>query len=515
MITYTQHPSYPKLGWFAEVSKHNFHVKVKHGCYVEINEDFLVEGVWDGEFGRGNFNSSNHFFGSGLKIKTNEIIAVPSTALVDRIFVGESKNHFFISNSLIIFLAETDSRLDPHNNYKKQSDAIFSGVNKYNPEFPVLNKINLKCHQFFYHPIKISAHGINKLPRTENKLIESFDNYISVLNSDLRAIRENSLSDARERPLSAYTTVSRGYDSAAVTALTKDLGINGAFTSQRSNSGFFYWLNKDATNDDGTEIAKKLGLSVFYLDYQNDEILEDELAFLSTSPAEPEIIFYKMVNILDQRNSPSIVFTGYHGDKLWAKNLSGKYLNHEIIRGDTSGLNLSEARLQSGFLNVPIPFMYARQIVNIHKISNSNQMNKWSIGTDYDRPIPRRILEELGISRRAFGIRKKAVISYYNQPKNKCLRKKFRFYLKQEFNLSHARTLTSVYLDFVNYYYLSVIFRLRKQLNIGIPPKPPLNINRLNLPYKLFFWALEMKRNDFIEKGRSRDPELQNEISTE
>src|SRR2546427_8786426 len=34
----------------------------------------------------------------------------------------------------------------------------------------------------------------------------------------------------------------------------------------------------------------------------------------------------------------------------------------------------------------------------------------WRLGSDYDRPIPRRILEEAGIPRRLFGNRKKAVV---------------------------------------------------------------------------------------------------------
>ena len=44
----------------------------------------------------------------------------------------------------------------------------------------------------------------------------------------------------------------------------------------------------------------------------------------------------------------------------------------------------------------------------IHSISNSESMCAWSVGGGYDRPIPRRIAEEAGIPRDAFGFRKYA-----------------------------------------------------------------------------------------------------------
>ena len=41
-------------------------------------------------------------------------------------------------------------------------------------------------------------------------------------------------------------------------------------------------------------------------------------------------------------------------------------------------------------------------------ISNSEAMKPWNIGGDYSRPIVRRILEEAGVPRGSFGIRKQA-----------------------------------------------------------------------------------------------------------
>ena len=39
---------------------------------------------------------------------------------------------------------------------------------------------------------------------------------------------------------------------------------------------------------------------------------------------------------------------------------------------------------------------------------HSDEMKEWSVGGEYDRPIPRRIVEEAGIARESFGMKKMA-----------------------------------------------------------------------------------------------------------
>lgn len=45
-------------------------------------------------------------------------------------------------------------------------------------------------------------------------------------------------------------------------------------------------------------------------------------------------------------------------------------------------------------------------------------MRPWALGNDYDRPIPRRMLEEIGVSRTSFGRTKKAITQplWFNEP---------------------------------------------------------------------------------------------------
>ncbi|WP_144776649.1 hypothetical protein [Marinobacter maritimus] len=483
----------PRLGWISYIEKTSLSVTVLHGADVELADNFIVEGVWDGDFKLGNFNCAEHFFGSGLIVQNDGVLLVPSTALVDKLFFCEDGEYFFASNSLVCLLAYLGAELDPTHNYKIQSDNIMMGIDRYDSSFPILhNKIKL-FEQLFYFVVKITKNGYKRQHIDRKHEFENYSAYYDTLREKLKDIRRNSCSPDRKKSFLAYTTISRGYDSTAATALTHDLDINKAFTSRKSSSAFLPWMNPGAAVDDGTDIARQLKLKISYLDYVEKDIGDDETLFICPTPAEPEIVFYKAYQELGKNEVPSIVFTGYHGDELWNRNLSPQNLKRNIIRGGVSGINLGEARLESGFINIPIPFMYAREVSSLHSISNSDELAPWSTGDDYDRPIARRVVEDQGIPREAFGSRKKTVINFYNKPKNKLLRKQFYKFLEEEYGLGKSHCILSSNVD-------TLIFYSKKLLNLfapalGIKSQPLLTIKSLDLPYKMYFWAVKYEVN--------------------
>jgi hypothetical protein len=73
-----------------------------------------------------------------------------------------------------------------------------------------------------------------------------------------------------------------------------------------------------------------------------------------------------------------------------------------------SGASMTEFRLRVDFVHVPAPFIGARRFPKILEIANSEAMKPWSVGTDYDRPVARRIVEDAGVPRAAFGQQKRA-----------------------------------------------------------------------------------------------------------
>lgn len=72
------------------------------------------------------------------------------------------------------------------------------------------------------------------------------------------------------------------------------------------------------------------------------------------------------------------------------------------------GLSSLEFRLRSGHFVLAPPCIAARHNRAIYDIAMSAAMRPWSVGGDYDRPIPRRIAEEAGVARERFGTRKLA-----------------------------------------------------------------------------------------------------------
>jgi hypothetical protein len=71
---------------------------------------------------------------------------------------------------------------------------------------------------------------------------------------------------------------------------------------------------------------------------------------------------------------------------------------------------LTEFRLASGFIQGAVVFIGARKRDDIFRITSSDEMKGWHVPGRYNRPIPRRIGEEAGIPREAFGQRKMATV---------------------------------------------------------------------------------------------------------
>ncbi|MGO1788331.1 MAG: hypothetical protein ACTHZ7_14765 [Sphingobacterium sp.] len=490
MATKIMDQDLPRLTWIAEQRLIDQHLIINYGRDVEVGDNFIVEGVWDGQYKDLDYDISNHFFGSGLKILNGELIVVPSTGLVDRVFIGESKEKYYVSNSLIEILARTGSKLISSHNYKIQTDTIRGGIKNYINDYPISSQILLSLRQFFYHPIKIIKNSITINERPISKSFKTYDEYVSEIVYDLDKISLNASSPFRKKPIDLYTTVSKGYDSTAVTALTAGLPIKKSFTCKFSNSSMLGFFNRNWNDDDGTIIAKKLSLKVAYLDFKESEIDSDELYFLAATTGGPELQLYKLHKILTSNENPNIVFTGYHGDTVWALSPPKKALTDDIVKPGASGLTLSEIRLKSGFIDIPVPMMYARSIVSINHLSTSDEMSKWSIGGDYDRPIPRRILESQGIERNEFGMKKRAVATFYDLPRNKKLKREFLCYMRATHKKSTATIKISRFKDQLAYYSKMLLYTFDQlSLKTGKIARP-LDVHTIDTPYYMHIWSL-------------------------
>jgi hypothetical protein len=448
----------PRLGWLADVDRDKGVVSVFHGKSVECEADWMVEGVWDDDFEKGNFHRRDNFFGSGIRIEGEQAYFVPSTALVDRILYCIDRRKILLSNSLIILLGATGATLDDGHDYHSESLSILKGLDSYEKKFKVKHPHIEFFFQVFYERIVITKNDIFFEKTDPDYDIHSFEQYYELLTRILLRIKRNWESGGRKSPIKPFTTLSTGYDSTAVSCLAKNLGVETCFSGD-SVSGtidhrfFKRFITKNI--EDARPIARKLGLRIEFLDNRPSSITEDELYFLSMNypryTAEhkmfrtwSELTFHSMTSYIENRASLAVVFTGYNG-RLWDAHIEEKHLSDQIIRGDMSGLGLTEIRLKSGFYNVPVPFIMARNIEDIHKVSVSAEMNAWRLNSRYDRPIARRIAETAGVPRESFGVRKMFTTMNYLWPRNAFLRKTFFRYLREEHNMSR----TFVYLYYV------------------------------------------------------------------
>ena len=157
-------------------------------------------------------------------------------------------------------------------------------------------------------------------------------------------------------------------------------------------------------DDSGEPFARMLGLEpvvVQRMAWRAGTL--PEVPFIASDSHGGDVFFRGAESLLQGK----ILLTGYHGDKIWAKECHSA-VDENIVRGDQSGLSVTEYRLFAGMIHCPVSFWGVRQIRDIHHISNSPEMAPWDVPGDYSRPICRRIVEGAGVPREMFGMEKKA-----------------------------------------------------------------------------------------------------------
>jgi hypothetical protein len=454
-------PDLPKLAWAASFDFGEETLWVIHGAAVECRDQWLVEGIWDGPFDQADFRHSASFFGSGIRIDGDQIYFVPSSALLDRLLYYVHAGRLVVSNSLVLLMSVSGASMDGGHNYHKESNAVLKGIHTYDATFKVSHPLIQHFSHVYHNNIIVSKDGDisirPKLRRTYT--LNSFHDYHDQMMQILRAVHANYTDPGRSVRLDAFSTISTGYDSAAVSTLVRSLGVKQCFNSRRSNSALPPWLFGEKTLDDATHIARTLGMKIVPLDPRASRVTEDELYFYAAGSAGAETIFASMAEYVSRHCEAAVVFTGHPGGTIWGKRLDPEDVDGDIKRSDMSGQVLSEARLKSGFINAPVPFIMALETEAIHQISNSQDMEPWRLGTSYDRPIPRRIVEQAGVRREAFGQYKKSVWVSPTLPRNAALRKQFLRFLRAK-GIRHARAFTRF--DRLSYFAFRMLAYMRQ-----------------------------------------------------
>lgn len=411
----------PRLAWCARIVRGQSDVSVLHGASVEHAPDgqSFHEGAWSGSYSDHGFVEALTFTGSGARLTHQGVQFATATNTLEPIHMMQRANDVLCSNSLHFLLSEAEDSIDiDYLYYDADIMSIMFGLQRYRPFVPTAKGNTI--HQYYHCNFTVSADlVIQRLNKPEVPAFSNFSEYLSFLTSETCRVTANAAAPERSIGYEPLATVSSGYDSPACATLARSAGCRDAVTFTTARGDF------EDRNDCGTPIAAALGLTVTELNpfgegQQGRDYPEAE--FIATGHGGDDI----PLMILEPHLSGKLLYTGYHGDKVWDKNT--KSPTPYIVRGDPSGSSLAEFRLRVGFINLPIPFIGCIRHPAIHAISNSDEMNAWSLNNSYDRPIPRRIVEEAGVERSMFGQQKKAVAMAYlnnssddNPPMNEIL----------------------------------------------------------------------------------------------
>jgi hypothetical protein len=394
-LAYRLAHGWPPLAWLAVCEPANSVITVYHGTGVETFDDMFCEAVWSGEFHERNLDQVETVCGSGGRVRTGRLTFVSSSSTVDRLQFLRLPGRVLVSNTLPGLLQMAGASLRPsYPYYNRLMSSIVDGLHRYRRTLPTSGgEVELVYHDNLVwnrRTLEVEA------KTSDAPDFASFSQYVDYLERNLERMSNNAAAAERQRPRFRWlATVSSGYDSPTVATLAKRHGCEEALSFDTAASG---------KPDCGAEIAAILGLRPIAV--STNAWRERELPELPVFAGghQGAVVFRGA----DQHLGHRILLTGFHGDKIW--DLHNHETGPHLVRGDCSGLGLTEFRLWAGFLHCPMPFWAARKAARVHAISNSQEMEPWVVaGTDYNRPICRRIVEAAGVPREMFGMEKKFV----------------------------------------------------------------------------------------------------------
>ena len=398
-IKYEQIDTLPRLAWCAHVTRHDDTVIVRHGPRVETREVFFCEGAWNGEFEHGSFEQATSFMGSGGALHEKGIVFVTPTHFLEQLYLVRNKEKILVSNSLAFVIAEANDYCDPSYYYYIADLIDFHnrGLSKTHTSLPTLGNSKVHLYQRCNVVITPSLTIRTVAKKSPGLPPGNYMQYRNMLKTTVSDINNNALSALRKRAYTPLATISSGYDSTACAVLAREIGCTEAVTLSTAREDNPW--GKDDLDDSGKEIGETIGLTV--TEYDRTEYLRrdnfPEAEFLAYGSGED-------INMLGMEDAfvDRMVFTGARGDFVWER------LGFSVPWNSVVSFTLTEFRLRTGYIHIPPCAIAEEHHKHIRMISNSREMESWSIGDIYDRPIPRRIGEEAGIARNLFGLQKKA-----------------------------------------------------------------------------------------------------------
>ena len=216
----------------------------------------------------------------------------------------------------------------------------------------------------------------------------------------------------------------------------------------------------------------------------------------------------------DEDMKDHLVYSGENGDFVWGKVEGYQTVNDEIhIVWRNSEIGLWESHIHQEYIPVPMTSFGIRHWPDLFRISNSAEMQKWSVGGDYDRPIPRRILETKGLPRDSFGMKKYGAGFFYAFDWKKRIlgrmssksANEFERYLAQNHNRLPIKLYINYLWNYKVFYWNSLCKKLGVKIGVKISDTKREHLNGITNPFAARYcipWAGHHMVNEYKNKMR-------------
>lgn len=399
----------PCLAWVCEVVDGTYRFKVGPG--VDHGPGHVFEGVWARQPDNPNFHASEYVFGSGARIG-KWVIFVPPRQCWEGLYVIYDKREAraVVSNSIALALTAAGVPLDGEffdevlRDLRHENDAATEvGIDRYDPV--VVDREDFSLRRMLFDNFVVDDAGRIRIVSQEPAIrFNDFDTYVEHLLEVLELLARDGARPGRRQPMTPITPISSGYDSPAVGVLAARLGFRDAVTLDVTVKG---------RHDSGAEIGEQLGLDVVRTQHVRGEDVpvlawdveperSRELAeFVATAGLGDDV----MLLTLEPHLRGKLLLSGAAGDSVWKRaSTMPPGLPVRVVYGKS----FTEFRLRVGFAFVPIPAIGARYSYAVRRVTRSAEMEPWTLNAPYDRPIPRRLIEQAGVPRGSFAVHKAA-----------------------------------------------------------------------------------------------------------
>lgn len=423
VITTAVEPGLPALAWLVEGE--GGRMRARCGPGVEISAHGLFEGCWTGDFPAFDFDHADYVFGTGMRLRDGTPVFVPPSHTLDALYVWLRPAGYSVSNSLA-FLCEHCGIDMPYAAYGGRFASAVLGIERY--EMEIHRSAHGALFRVVYDRFNVGDDGLRLVRPAAAPHFRDFASYRAHLGDVITRAAGNAAHGDRKQTYRLLGTCSTGYDSSACAVLASELGCREALT---------FKVDRTGKSDSGRDVAALLGMDAFELQGHGGGWVPGgltEVEFCASGLGGDDIVFQQAESHLRHR----MLVTGFHGDSVWDLE---KPAVTSIERGDVAGSSLGEFRLRVAFIHLPLPFVGCRDWPEVRRISRSEEMLPYRIGGKYDRPIPRRILEEAGVPRGLFGQQKKMVSALIFIDRTRLSRESHRDFLQQEPRIVGARRL--------------------------------------------------------------------------